>query len=200
MYGYEGLLRFHTRVVGANRYAVTFIEAGTYLDLETGEPLERFQNPLTGVANEVHHIVEGPISWEWTAGNLHTTTPLPILHRHVAWQHLEGQSALQFDNMISAGAPGGPVQHAAALVTYVGQTSQMQDKRRASISDTVLIDASVNPWAEWLAMGDAPGRLANNIVGRKLGATTEVPDRLFKFIATRHAAVLEGVDAWPAVR
>ena len=50
MYGYEGLLRFHTRVVGPNSYEVTFIEAGTYLDLATGKRMDRFQrSPVTSV-------------------------------------------------------------------------------------------------------------------------------------------------------
>lgn len=195
MYGYEGLLRFHTRVAGAGRYEVTFIEAGTYLDLATGQRMDRFQNPITGVENVVRHIVEGPMSWRWTRQNLGVTSPLPILRRRVAWQHFEGESWMHFDNLISLPGPGG-VRHAAALVTYVGKTVEMLDAKRVSVADTVLIDSSINPWAPWLAMGEDPGRLANNIIGRKLGALSEAPDRLIKYIAASDPHVLEGVERW----
>lgn len=198
LYRYEGLLRFHTRILGPDLYEVTFIEAGTYLDLKTGEPLERFANPVTGVTNKVDHIVEGPMQWRWTVESLHVKAPEPVLRRHVAWQHAEGQSSLYFDNMIAAPLPGGGVFNAAALATYVGQTSQIADHKRSSVTDTVLIDSSINPWAPWLAMGDRPGRLANNIIGRKLGAMTEAPDRLLRHIAATNPRVLKSVDGWKA--
>ena len=199
LYRYEGLLRFHTRVTGTERYDVTFIEAGTYLDLATGQRIDRFQNPISGAVNTVDHIVEGPMTWQWTTENLTVANPMPILRRRVAWQEFDGQSWLQFDNIITGGAPGDAFRHAAALVTYVGSTVQLRDPSRASVSDTVLIDSSINPWAPWLKMDDAPGRLSNNIIGRKLGAMSETPARLLDCIRATHPEVLRGVEGWKPV-
>lgn len=198
LYGYEGLLRFHTRVMNKSAYEVAFIEAGTYLDLKTGDRLDRFPNPLTGITNTVDHIVEGPMSWQWTTETVHVTNPLPILRRRVDWQHFNGQSWLHFDNFISLTSPAGSPIHAAALATYVGSTAQMRDMARNSVSDTMLIDSSINPLAPWLEMGSAPGRLANNIIGRKLGTLSEAPDRLIKYISAAHPKVLNGAEAWKA--
>lgn len=198
MYAYEGLLRFHTKISGPDLYDVTFIEAGTYLDLRTGERLDRYQNPVSGKTNTVDHIVEGPLGWRWTAETLTVKTPAPTLQRRVEWRHFGGQSWLYFDNMISAELPGGRRLNAAALAAYAGETSQLRDRARTSVSNTILVDSSINPWAPWLDMGDVPGRLANNIVGRKLGAMSEAPNRLTKYIASTHPSVLEGVEAWKA--
>lgn len=198
LYGYEGLLRFHTRVIGPNTYDVTFIEAGTYLDHKTGERIDRLQNPITDVANTVEHIVEGPMTWRWTAENLTNPAPAPTVQRRVAWQHLEDQSCVHFDNMIAMDLPDGTHLNAAALATYVGRTAEIRDHKRTSVANTMLIDASINPWAPWLKMTDVPGRLVNNIVGRKLGAMSEASDRLLKFIDATHPRVLKGVEAWQA--
>lgn len=196
LYGYEGLLRFYTRVLGPNHYEVTFIEAGTYLDLATGNRMDSFKNPLTGVSNAVDHIVEGPMSWQWTVENLKVKTPFPILQRRVEWQHLAGESWLYFDNILTGEVPGLP----AALVTHVGSTAQLRDRSRNRVDNTVLIDSSINPWAPWLKMGDAPGRLSTAVIGRKLGSLAEAPDRLMKYIAASHPKVLEGIEAWKPAR
>lgn len=196
MYGYEGLLRFHTRVVGPNSFEVTFIEAGTYLDLATGKHLDRFQNPITGVSNTVDHIVEGPMAWQWTSESLKVKQPLPFLQRRVAWQHFAGESWLHFDNVLTGEVPGLP----AALVTHIGSTAQLRDKMRTRVDNTVLVDASINPWAPWLKMGNAPGRLSTAVVGRKLNNLSEAPGRLIKYIAANHPKVLMDVKQWAATR
>ena len=196
MYKYEGLLRFHTRVLGPDLYEVTFIEGGTYLDHKTGQKIDRFLNPVTGKTVAVEHIVEGPMSWRWTPESLQVKNPIPILSRRVAWQHFVGQSWLHFDNIISAGAAAGPMGHAAALVTYSGSTAQLNDKARTRVDDTVLMDSSINPWSPWLQMGDAPGRLANNIIGRKLGALSGAPKRLLQYLGGKHPKVLGNVETW----
>lgn len=196
MYKYEGLLRFHTRMLGPNLYEVTFIEGGTYLDHKTGLRIDRFLNPVTGETVAVEHIVEGPMSWKWTPEALQVKNPIPILSRRVAWQHFAGQSWLHFDNIIAAGAAAGPMGNAAALVTYSGSTAQLRDKSLNRVDDTVLMDSSVNPWAPWLKMGDAPGRLVNNIIGRKLGSMSGTPDRLLKYLSANHPKIIGDVKNW----
>lgn len=196
MYGYEGLLRFYTRVVGKNLFEVTFIEAGTYLDLATGKRMDSFKNPVTGVSNAVDHIVEGPLTWQWTAENLKVKEPFPIVRRRVEWQHFAGESWLYFDNILTGGGFGNP----ANLVTHIGSTAQLRDKSRNRVDNVVLVDSSINPWAAWLKMGDTPGRSSTAVVGRKLGALSEAPARLTKYIAAKHPKVLEGVEGWATAR
>ena len=174
--GVEGLrhVRFE-RIDARPRYRFFVRDWAFYKDLETGEVLDNFHNPLTGERNETRQILTGYYSWTigpggqevpgyqgdawlidrpfllpWTLDGGMVSVPLELLVRYANGS--SGGEWMQlmtsWDALQDADCQSAPMRHA-----WTGDSG----------------------WMRWMEMGDAPGRTLWQSTGRKHRSLDDVP-------------------------
>ncbi len=175
------------------RYRLDSVEAGYFLDRVTGQPLDRWTNPLNGLETTVKHyrsyahiavtpdalepLTEGPRP----AGTfLSATMGEPhILGDHL-WMHED--LIVQFPSRPKASFSDpleyfGPSVTATSLASWSAAVADVAD-RRLSFVPTTLAYQTLGSWRPFMRMGSAPGLISWRMFGAKVASLEEVPAAL----------------------
>lgn len=180
MYGMKVALfqRFFAQPDGT--YKLAMFELTYYTDLESGELLEEYKNPYTGIVNRVQHVRLGPEIRQATASGsarpendtnlsyFYTRLGPPLVHGDYIWITTDVQAGIKFP---SPKAPRIRLNH---YLTLHGQNSAVKDPAVLSAPASLGFH-NILTWEPWMRMGDHPGEMMSHAAGRKLERVDELP-------------------------
>jgi len=162
-----------------------------YTDLNTGEFLRRFQNPLTGKTVEIDYGVPKPRQYappepstaQYELIDARGSEPAGARRPGLsgvgglgpAW--IQGDNIwIQQDHLLEYPSPGRPgaQAHVNDLTTYFGSLTEVADPA-AKMPRAGHAFTDVNDWPTWMQMGDQPGAYYSRGVGFKAFSFGEMP-------------------------
>lgn len=166
-------------------------------DGETGELLDEWVNPYTGVTLPMHNIPIGPNSLNHTVEGPELPTELP---------GAKLDASAEFGPLWSEGGSVWIRDDTSALVTqldgkskpfrvydwptYQSSLADLQnpnlDSARCNVSFTAVSD-----WQRWMSMQDRPGNLMSRASGQKADHFDQLPERFRRLLAEHHPIIFE---------
>lgn len=202
--GERGQKLFGLEVLGASRflpidggYQRLHREVGLYTDLETGEVLSTWDNPLNERAVEVIHIQNDPVNFPYTVEQqsgprkivFDELGPYIAFHREVLLRYPSALKRAEYP-LHSAG----DWYEAAELFNSFALKSDLEDKSKTSVPE-IGTWSRVGPWLPWMEMADAPGHLLYHGRSFKLmDGVEELREGLRDYIATNMPKFLEAPE------
>jgi hypothetical protein len=159
-----------------------------YLDPKTGEVLRTFDNPWTGVANEVIHVANDPVNQRPSFGVNADGSEKAFTYRDINGQYLINyEIPLFYKNAL-----GGEYQkyvggsyHATEIFDFNGDLSELLDASQP-VAYPVISWVRLAPWLPWMEMNGRTGMLYFNAMGRKLLNYDQLSDLLKSEIAANY--------------
>jgi hypothetical protein len=196
LYGVVGatFARYRARADGG--YDGATYEVPFFTDLETGAALEKYRNPYTGETVDVVNSDFPPSAFTVTDAleivSARRFPGLVVRDKVIAiqtsgadvWMTEETTSALT----IPSGAPK-PIRYSEATSLHALKADLLKPGVKSVPCQTAY--TSVVSWRPWLKMGDHPGHLMGNGVGRYGMAMEELPENWRAATALRHPDVLK---------
>lgn len=204
--GERGRKLFSLEVVGASRflpveggYQRLHREVGLYTNLESGEVMTTWRNPLLGRDVEVIHIQNDPVNFRYTVAG--QSGPFRVLyddfgeliafHREIPLRYPSALNRADYP-LHSAG----DWYEAAELFNSFARRADLEDAKRTSVAEFGTW-SRVGPWLPWMEMADRPGYLLYHGRSRKLmGGVDEIPPRLRAWIERNAPKYLDAPEAF----
>lgn len=181
----------------ASSFDVTSLEAVYLIDHETGEPLERYQNPYTGDVLDLPGQLMGPetqtfdkdggpakrsalpgISIERT----HTLGPATIADNDI-WLSMDSSAVVTRD---SDSQPF----RVNDLETFSASLSDVLDPKQLSVSAQATLQL-ISSWQGWLNMGDHPGSQVTRLIAKKAFDINDIAPELLSLLKQRHPEIVD---------
>ncbi|MFF0860832.1 DUF1838 family protein [Nonomuraea sp. NPDC003560] len=169
LFGFEGLNVARARPADGGWELLTR-EAALYLDPRTREPIDVWDNPLTGRSVEVQHVFNDPVNQRLGA------YPVPVTR-------LGEQVVYNADIRLSYPSPlpvakypensARDTYRALELFQFFASAADVESGMPSV--PAVFSWCRVSPWLPWMAMGQRPGGLVYHCRGAKVA---DVPGRL----------------------
>ncbi len=181
--------RFFRQANGS--FLLAMFELNYYTDTATGRLLEKFQNPYTGLVNEVVHAARRPIICQYTATGQFVPADKNRIRRYRGQLDAVSVRAdtVQIESAVSAEVlspfPKTPGRCINDYMTATGLRSDLQDPHTNSAPAT-LSYRTVQPWEPWMKMGDRSGHMTGWASGRKLEALAEMPSGYLEMARAVH--------------
>ena len=179
LFGFEGY-NVARAVEVEGGYDLLTREAVFYTDLRSGEPLEKWSNPLNGEDVEVTHIWNDPVNQQFRLDGPRGPWRVPVTG-------IGDELFFNVDVFLAYPSPLPRAQfpdhsqddlyQAAELFQFFCKRGELED---ASASAPCLCSwTRLGPWLPWMRMADRPGMLVYHGRGAKLaGGYAELPDRI----------------------
>lgn len=194
--GFEGLE--HTRFVPQPDGSFTMIESMVtyFTDLESGDYLTEFANPVTGKVNTPVSNYAAGESYNFGTGGF---TPLfgaysnPGTGMGLRWFRSDDRIWVQYDRTY----PDTWFRPAAELVSFEGSARDLADPASAGVTAR-FSSTTILPWFKWLEMDAVPGWTLWHANGDKVRALDDLPRRLLDQLEKHHpqALLTPGAPGW----
>jgi hypothetical protein len=160
------------------------------LDPATGEVLNEWTNPYTGQTVEVMHIHNDPVNGRPNFAMSADGKPyrMASLRESGPWVFMPFEAPLFYTNPLQGEYQKyvGGTYHAMEIFDFAALKSELYDPKTPTAYPMVSW-VRVSQWAPWMEMGDRPGQMVFNAMGRKLpGGFEELPDVLKKEIRANY--------------
>lgn len=165
--GVEGVRRVRFEKI-ENGYTMYIRDWAFYRDVETGELLEEFENPITGKTNKIRHILTRLISWDMTPDKGQQmpsfTGEAYLIDRPLIlpWFEEGNDVTVPLELLVKypSGRGGGEWEH---LMT---KADELHNPDLTSAS-AMQAWTGYSPWLSWMEMGDIEGKTLWQSTGRK---------------------------------
>ncbi len=160
------------------------------LDPATGEVLSEWTNPYTGQKVSVMHIHNDPVNGRPNFARSADGTPfrLASLREAGPWVFMPFEAPLFYTNPLQGEYQKyvGGTYHAMEIFDFAALKSELYNARTPTAYPMVSW-VRVSQWAPWMEMGDRPGQMVFNAMGRKLpGGFEELPEVLKREIRANY--------------
>jgi len=160
------------------------------LDPATGEVLNEWTNPYTGQKVEVMHIHNDPVNGRpnFARGADGTPFRLASLREAGPWVFMPFEAPLFYTNPLQGEFQKyvGGTYHAMEIFDFAALKSELYNARTPTAYPMVSW-VRISQWAPWMEMGDRPGQMVFNAMGRKLpGGFEELPEVLKREIRANY--------------
>ena len=168
LYTLNNLLIDYWEPQGNNEFQMTKYEAGYYTELDSYNPIDSYENPITKERHAVESFRLGPVPRRYTPERFYVMAynpnPLPL-------EIIGDRVFLATQSIESFQAPGDSdrMLYVNSFMTYSASLADMQDPSIASAPVHTQLQ-NKNDWAPWMGMGDRTG----GTVARGYG--TKIPD------------------------
>lgn len=178
-------------------YETTAISMVVYTDVQTGEPLETFDNPWTGETVDISSFPAAPFKRTITRDEV--KRPMReqenIIMDHaspIGPSYIQGDKVWVYgDDMIARRSDDGErrlIFGANDWSTYTGALADVADPSNGNpLSDWYFND--IITWSRWLNMADHPGNMISRGFGRKVRSFDEMPADILALIKRMHPEV-----------
>ncbi|MEM9184228.1 MAG: DUF1838 family protein, partial [Pseudomonadota bacterium] len=165
-------------------------EIMVYLDPETGELIDSWENPWTGETIKVLHVANDPVNmraprYEREAdGSSSLSMPL---RRYGDITARSSEIPLFYTNPLGGDYQPyvGGTYHAMEIFDSFYDSKKLLDSSEPSIGQSHLGWVRVAKWLPWLKMGDRPGWMIFNATGFNTFDRELLPERLVKILDER---------------
>jgi len=158
-----------------------------FLDPVTGCVLRHWDNPFSGQRVEVLPVANDPVnpppSWEREPGNMGLTGTFHggmYLHQVCVPLFYPDPLGGDFQQYV-----GGQYQ-ALEVFNFTVPEEDLLDAHRSGARNVSISWMRVSKWMPWMAMGDRPGLLVFNALGRRMERLEDLPDLLRQEIDKNH--------------
>lgn len=162
-------------------------EVMLFLDPATGAVLRHWDNPFSGQRVEVLPVANDPVnpppSWEREPGNMGLIGTFHggmYLHQVCVPLFYPDPLGGAFQQYV-----GGQYQ-ALEVFNFAVPEEDLLDANRSGARNVTLSWMRVSKWMPWMAMGDRPGQLMFNAIGRRVERFEDLPTLLKQEIETNH--------------
>lgn len=160
------------------------------LDPATGEVLKDWINPYTGQKVEVMHIHNDPVNGRPNFAVSADGKPyrMASLRESGPWVFMPFEAPLFYTNPLQGQYQKyvGGTYHAMEIFDFAALKSELYNPKTPTAFPMVSW-VRVSQWAPWMEMGDRPGQMVFNAMGRKLpGGFEELPEVLKKEIRANY--------------
>lgn len=158
---------------GNDRYEMRKYEVGFYTKFDSHEPLEYFDNPLTGERRNIHHFRLGPVPRIYTPegitamGYTPKALPLELIGDRV---FLATQSIEKTPDMVHPGETN----YVNSFMTLSALLADVANPRVNSAPIHAQLQ-NKNRWQPWMGMGDRPGGTVVRGFGTKISSLDALP-------------------------
>jgi hypothetical protein len=180
-------------------------ECGTVSKFDTEEPLDEWDNPITGERIKVHHFRGGPLSLTVTKdGSISTGAEATVKPEPLNFQFIDDSvymlqaSAFSYPNKFqpdewpkeSSGAQAYWDSH----YIYMAKTNDVADPDTTQAPVYIQLQ-NMTSWSPWLRMGQIPGRSWGRGFGKKIASVDDIPAFARADLERRHPQIFE-LDSW----
>jgi len=156
-----------------------------YLDPETGEVLNQWENPWTGQTVDVIQVTNDPVNQRFSRidrGGREFALPF-VVQGNQWW--LTSTVPLFYTNVLGGEYQQyvGGTYHATEMFNFFGDVDEITDPDVESIPARVGW-VRISSWLPWMEMGDRAGLLYFHTAGRKLESFDDLSERMKQQIAT----------------
>ncbi len=160
------------------------------LDPATGQVLKDWTNPYTGQKVEVMHIHNDPVNGRPNFAMSADGKPyrMASLRESGPWVFMPFEAPLFYTNPLQGQYQKyvGGTYHAMEIFDFAALKSELYNPKTPTAYPMVSW-VRVSQWAPWMEMGDRPGQMVFNAMGRKLpGGFEELPEVLKKEIRANY--------------
>jgi hypothetical protein len=148
-----------------------------YLDPQTGEVLDTWNNPFTGETVEVMHVANDPVNMRAVRYEADATEI--SARRYGDTLAFSSEIPLFYDNPLGGDFQDyvGGTYHAMEIFNNFYPADALLDSD-ARVERSVLGWTRVAQWLPWMRMGSKPGLMVINASGTSVFDADEIPDRL----------------------
>lgn len=149
------------------------------LDPKTGQVVNRWENPYTGKTVDVMQIHNDPVNGRpnFPRGADGKPFTLSTLRESGPYVFIPFEAPLFYPNPLAGDYQQyvGNMYHAMEIFDFAALKSDLYDGSRPT-AYPMIAWVRISPWAPWMEMGDRPGQMVFNAMGRKLpGGFEELP-------------------------
>jgi hypothetical protein len=160
------------------------------LDPATGQVLKDWTNPYTGQKVEVMHIHNDPVNGRPNFAVSADGKPyrMASLRESGPWVFMPFEAPLFYTNPLQGEYQKyvGGTYHAMEIFDFAALKAELYNPKTPTAYPMVSW-VRVSQWAPWMEMGDRPGQMVFNAMGRKLpGGFEELPEVLKKEIRANY--------------
>ncbi|MFZ1625472.1 MAG: DUF1838 family protein [Gammaproteobacteria bacterium] len=158
---------------GNDRYEMRKYEVGFYTKFDSHEPLEHFDNPVTGERRNIHHFRLGPVPRIYTPegitamGYTPKALPLELIGDRV---FLATQAIEKMPDMVHPGETN----YVNSFMTFSALFADVANPRLNSAPIHGQLQ-NKNRWQPWMGMGDRPGGTVARGFGAKISSLDALP-------------------------
>jgi hypothetical protein len=197
----DGASRVSFEPAGSGVYRSSMDEAGFFSDLETGQLLDQWRNPLNGKLVEPEHYRSGAVSLitaDSVAPDIEQLPPGIVFQGQMTPFVSHGDSAWVSEELFVSAPSQDPREPAlkvqTSLATFHSRLSELDDPGLDFVP-CELNYSTLATWRGWLEMGDRPGVISWRLVGSKLRDADELPAHLAGLLRERQPDLLELMTA-----
>lgn len=166
-------------------------EIMVYLDKDTGEMIDTWENPWTGKTNEIVHVANDPVNMRairWEKDNDGNPGRPVTLRRYGDMVAASFEVPLFYPNPLGGDYQQyvGGTYHAMEIFNTFYSADAALDSSVASIGDTRLAWARVAQWLPMLEMGSKPGLMVFNATGFSTFDKSQIPEKLARILDERY--------------
>lgn len=154
-------------------YEMRKYEVGFYTKIDSYEPLDHFDNPLTGEQHNIHHFRLGPVPRVYTPDGIivmgYNPNPMPL--------ELIGDRVFLATQSIESTADvvnPGQTNFVNSFMTYSALLSDVANPQVLSAPVHAQLQ-NKNRWAPWMGMGDRAGGTVARGFGAKIASLDALP-------------------------
>jgi hypothetical protein len=193
----DGASRVSFEAIGSGRYRSRMEEAGFFSDLDTGQLLDEWRNPLNDALVKPEHyrsMAASIITADAVAPDIEKLPPGIVFEGQVTPFVSHGDSAWVSEELFVSAPSQDPREPAlkvqTSLATFHSRRSELEDERREFVP-CELNYSTLATWRGWMEMGDRPGVISWRLVGSKLRSVAELPQALTGLLRERQPDLLE---------
>lgn len=170
--------------VSDTQYRTLGYEAGVYCKFDTDEPLEVWENPITGEKREVWQFIGGPLKGVLTPDGNDTGSGATVKPKQMRVEEfgdmvfVPSQSAFNFPNPVKPdkwpNESAGPTFYWDSHFVFGAQVKDVLDPSLDSAPAVCQFQNFVS-WHPWLGLGKKPGRTYGKAYGAKLKSLDDLP-------------------------
>lgn len=171
-------------------------EVGYYRDLQTGEILNQFNNPLTGQVNEVLHVINDPVNIDLPPAGpgRRRVDMVPQGADMVIRQNVP----LLYPNPITPQEypqeSTGPIYSASEHFTYYAKRVDLESSMPSV--PTHYAWTRLGPWLPWMKMGQRPGFLLYIGHGAKIERAEDLDPFIRAYAEKHHPDFMTAPKVW----
>ncbi len=196
MFGVQGLTFNRITVRGDGSIEQKLTGRGWYSDLKTGQPLERWTNPITGESRTPPHIKSFQIQMIAADGTMppRDEAAMDAFSGKIDGLTINGDTVWLTENFVAKYKPdaarNGAVNTTSSLSTFTAKVRDVENTE-ADFVPAYLNYQSLGSWPAWMNMGDMQGVLSWQTRGQKVQSAEAAPADLRAWIDQKHPNFLK---------
>jgi len=187
-------------------YEVLHYEVGYYSEFDTTEPLNEWENPLTGEVIELPHFVLGPVPRLYGPGigeSSASFAPDPMNITMIGDRvYIPTLSKFSFPNSLSAEEWGpysnGPVTFWDSMLVYSADVEDVFDDSKTHVPAEMHMQNLVS-WAPFLKLGQSPGRTMVRAYGQHISGYEALPADIRENLE-KYTPEIFDIESWTETR